>query len=168
MPVPCRTTATARREGAAGPERATVTLVLNPTAEDERYWRTMCRADQVDLKGVGGGEPGETFKTCESAVYGGVFYALRKVEGFYAFLILDLQGEIAEGGADGFALAAAHAVWNGLDYEPKAEDLPELETWTYQGESEVREPKQGELRRPGIPAAPGFETMEDLENPESS
>lgn len=168
MPVPCRTTATARREGAAGTERATVTLVLNPTAEDERYWRTMCRADQVALRGIDGGEPGETFKTCESAVYGGVFYALRKVEGSYAFLILDLQGEIAEGGADGFALAAAHAVWKGLDHEPSPDELPELEAWNFGGEFEVKEPRQGDLRRPGIPAAPGFETMEELESPEES
>lgn len=163
MPVPCRTTATARREGARGPERATVTLVLNPTEENERYWRTMCRADQVELRGVESDAPGEPFKTCESAVYGGVFYALRKVEGFYAFLILDIQGEIAEGGADGFALAAAHAVWNGLEYEPGEEDLPDLEAWEYDGKGEVKEPQRGDLRRPGIPAAPGFETMEDLE-----
>lgn len=159
MAVPCRTTATARREGARGAERATVTLVLNPTAAEERYWRTMCRAGEVALKGVDGDEPGEPFKVCESAIYAGVFYALRKVEGHYAFLILDVQGEIGEGGADGFALAAAHAVWKGLEYEPGEEDLPRVEAWRFEGEVEVTEPKQADLKRPGLPTMPGEDRM---------
>lgn len=160
MAVRCRTTATARREGVRGSERATVTLVLNETEAAERYWRTMCRAEEVRLSGPGGGEPGEAFKTCESAVYGGVFYALRKVEGHFAFLVLEMEGEIGEGGADGFALAAAHAVWRGVGYEPGEEDLPGLEDWRFHGEAEVSEPKAGDLKRPGLPTAPGMETME--------
>ncbi len=155
MGVPCRTTATARREGAQGGERATVTLVLNPTTAEGRYWRTMCRADQVALRGVDSAEPGEPFRVCESAIYAGVFYALRKVEGDYAFLIVDVDGEISEGGADGFALAAAHAVWNGLDYVPSEEDLPRPEAWMYDGESVVSEPQHGDLNRPGAPSVPG-------------
>lgn len=163
MAAPCRTTATARREGARGAERATVTLVLNPTAAEERYWRTMCRAEEVDLRGVAGEAPGEPFRVCESAVYGGVFYALRKVEGHYGFLVLDVQGEIGEGGADGFALAAAHAVWAGLEYVPNQDELPQLEAWRFEGEVEVRAPKGGDLRRPERPAVPGEDRIANEE-----
>lgn len=130
-----QSTATARkREGQGECEQfATVTMGIVPATEQTRTWGTLCEADQCEIVDPDGNAPPEDFPVCESAVYQAAFMALRSFEDFYSFFVLDMKGRIGEGGAEGFAVATLHAIWNALDYTPTDEDLTEINSWTYDG-----------------------------------
>lgn len=132
-----QSTATARKREGQGEcqaeQFATVTMGIVPATEQTRTWGTLCEGDACDIAGLDGNAPPEDFPVCESAVYQAAFMALRRSEEFHSFFVLEMKGRIGKGGAEGFAVATLHAVWNALDYAPTEEDLTEINEWKYDG-----------------------------------
>ena len=151
MDLKRKSTATAVRPSAQGEEFARVTIAIMETGHTQGYLRSVCRAGEADLKGpngsdddgeAGSGAPaGESFEACESAIFSGALYALRTGSGLspdrVGMVILDVAGCVGTGGAHGFALAAAYAVWNTFDYTPAEGDVTEIEGWRFDGVRDV-------------------------------
>lgn len=141
MALKRKSTATAVRSSTQGEEFARVTVAIMETEPTKGYLRSVCSAREAVLTGPGDGPPGHSFESCESAIFSGALYGLRTgseaTPDRIGLVILDIEGCIGEFGADGFALAAARAVWNAVEHTPAEGDVTEIQGWRSAGERDV-------------------------------